>query len=170
MSSKAKRKGKYLEDLVAKVIQEKWDLTKFDVHRNQTSGVFQTEFGDIYFKDIDFIIECKNQESWDMKHLFYWNKPITDWWKQLINDVCKFIQIKGYEPLYSLVVGRSRYPKFMIFEIQNLLDTPVLKDFSLDRFLNRLSSYMISKNKSYLICDLEEAVFHLKDYIQRYNG
>jgi len=29
---------------------------------------------------------------------------------------------------------------------------------------------MISKNKSYLICDLEEAVFHLKDYIQRYNG
>ena len=171
MANKNKNKGKYLENIVSKAIQEAWNLNEFEVHRNQTSGIFQTEFGDIYFKDLDIIIECKNQESWDFKHILFWSKPITDFWNQLIKDVEKFRKKLQKEPLYFLVVGKSRYPKFAIFDIVNLHENQVLTNFNLDLFVNHINSYTIINlpNEPKLCCELQESLKALKLFIKR-NG
>jgi len=168
MANRNKNKGKYLENVVAKMIQETWNLSNHEVHRNQTSGIFQTEYGDIYFKDLDIIIECKNQESWDMKHVFYWSKPITDFWSQLYKDVEKFKSEFNKEPLYFLVIGKSRYPKFAIFDLVNLHTTHMLKGFNLDYFTNHLNFYVIiNRDKPKICCDLEQSLKALLLFLKR---
>jgi len=166
--SRAKAKGKYLETLVAKLIREEWGLSEFEVHRNQTSGVFSTEFGDIYFKDLDIIIECKNQESWDLKHILFWQKPITDWWQQLLKDVNLFIQKKQRKPIYFLVVGKSHYPKFAIFDKQSLTSQVLKQSVKISQILNMLDSYIVientSKNRKYC-CELQAFIKSLHTFI-----
>jgi len=166
MPSKAKNKGKYLESLVARMIQESWGLEDHEVHRNQTSGIFHTEYGDIFFKYLNIIIECKNQESWDLKHVLTWSKPITDWWQQLMKDVERFKQRFETEPLYALVIGRSHYPKFIIFDIKNMQKTPVLKGLSksIEPFIKQLPSYCIVKH-SKLVTFLSDAIESLKTFV-----
>jgi len=167
MSSKAKRKGKYLEELVAKLFQEHCNLTKFDVHRNQTSGVFQTEFGDVYFKDKDIIIECKNQESWDYRHVLTWKKPITDWWNQLLKDVNKFRETMKKEPLYFLVIGKSHYPKFAIASIPNLVENDEVK-INFDIFVNHCNAYTIINDKEpKVVIELNEFINALSRFMKR---
>jgi hypothetical protein len=158
MANKRKQKGKYLENLVSKLIQEHWNLSDIEVHRNQTSGIFQTEFGDIYFKDLDIVIECKNQESWDYKHILTWSKPITDWWNQLLKDVEGFQKKLNRTPLYFLVVGKNRYPKFAIFDIVNLYEA--ISNFNLDIFSNHLDFYSIinQQDRPKLVAELNQSL------------
>jgi hypothetical protein len=135
--SKAKDKGKRLESYVAKVFQESFGLTKYDVHRNQTSGNFHTEFGDVWFRTFPIVIECKNQESWKYKHLLTFSKPIQYWWNQLLKDVERYRLELKIEPLYMLVVSKNREPKYAIMDINNLQNN-AFKQIDIDQILNSL--------------------------------
>lgn len=154
--SKAKDKGKRLESYVAKVFQKAFSLTKFEVHRNQTSGNFQTEFGDIWFKDLPIIVECKNQESWKYKHLLTFSKPISDWWSQLMKDVEKYRMELKLEPLYMLVVSKNREPKYVIADIINI-ENNAFKTITIGKLIDKCQFITYTKEN--------KVIMFLEDFI-----
>jgi len=152
LANKYKTKGKYLEDKVAKIIRENLNLSPADVHRNQTSGVFHWEFGDIYFRKLAWIIECKNRQEVELKNLYPNLKPvIEDWYKQLKKDVFKFKQKVRNECVYCLCVSNSsqRLPIYAIVDQQSYLE------FVKKNLIGKFNHFILTSN-GYVITTLEE--------------
>jgi len=127
MANKNKEKGKYLEEYVAKKFQEQFNLDKRDVHRAQASGVFTTEYGDIYFRKHAIIIECKNQQDVQVQRLFpKITKVIYKYFDQLLKDHNKFkTNYPDNNNLAFLVLTNTsnRLPRYVVIEERHLIDS-----------------------------------------------
>ena len=127
MSNKNKEKGKYLEEYIAKKFQQHFNLTNRDVHRAQASGVFSTEYGDIYFRKHAIIIECKNQQDVQLQRIFpKVSKTLYKFYSQLLKDHNKFKNdYKGINNLAFLVLTNTsnRLPRYVMIEENHLIES-----------------------------------------------
>jgi len=150
--AKAKEKGNYFEEVVAKKIRQKFLLETRDVHRAQNSGVFSTEFGDIYFRKHKIIIECKNQNVVDVSKLFpYLTKEIYDFYKQVHKDYQDYIKkYPDEKPLELLVITNSsrRLPHYCIIEFQHFQEMVKQKIIDSNILLDKKASTIFTKYKN----------------------
>ena len=140
--SRAKEKGNYFEETISKKIRKHYSLEIRDVHRAQNSGVFSTEYGDVYFRKHKIIIECKNQNVVDASKLFpYLTKEVYDFYKQVHKDFISYVEKYPDEfPLELLAITNSsrRLPHYCIIEFnhfnkiisKNIIDSKILTDKS----------------------------------------
>jgi hypothetical protein len=119
-----KRKGKRFEEQIAELLRKYYHLKEKQVYRSLTSGNYRgIEFGDITWsipiEQFTYIplIECKNQESWNLEQLITSYQNISFFESDLINKVKQpfkkwFQQIKKefenlkneYTSIYGILV------------------------------------------------------------------
>jgi hypothetical protein len=172
-----KRKGKRFEEQVAELIRKYWKLKDKEVYRSLTSGNYRgVEFGDITwsipiekFKYIP-LIECKNQETWNLEQLITSSQYVSFFDSKLINRVKQpfkkwFQQInKEYKTLqeiyfsqYSLQVKplllfKKRYsPVYCLCEF----DTELLINEDNLKLLNYVVYIVNVDNTKYILADFE---------------
>jgi len=127
MSNKNKEKGKYLEEYVANKFKKEFNLDSRDVHRAQASGVFNTEYGDLYFRKHSIIIECKNQNDVQLQRIFpKLTKVIFKFYTQMEKDHDKFK--KAYPEINNLAFlvltnTSNRLPRYVVIEEQHFIDS-----------------------------------------------
>lgn len=116
-----KRKGKRLENKVAEIIRELWNIKEKDkVHRALTSGNISFERGDIKFnlnKNIHLWIECKNREDWSESNLIKFNNSIKKYFKKVIQDINKKQEI--FFPV--LIINKAFLPRSYLITIYDLV-------------------------------------------------
>jgi len=107
---RSKRKGKRFEDRIAKLIRDKWNLTKDECHRAQSSGTFQTDYSDIYLKPNNYlqphlIIECKyrNPKVLTYNKILYPAQELVKWYEQIKQSSTKYIESFGIEPIKVII-------------------------------------------------------------------
>ena len=153
-----KMKGQYLENKVADTFKQIHNLNKDDVHRAQNSGNFVSEYGDVFFRDYNIIVECKNQQVVTFKSLFpKLSKEIEKFIQQLNDEERKFLENQGelaLRYLMFLVVSDSskRFGPFVIADKNNV------------PFDSELVPHILTKdsnNHVYYIFPLEIYVEHL---------
>lgn len=162
MSSKAKRKGKRLENIVADILRKHFNVDKKYIKRAGSSGVRTEELGDIDIihpeieKIFPFIVECKNQEKWKLNDLL--GKGISNKsnpFKSYIKQIKEELKRTNENKIGLLVFSKNQEDIYcLIFQIDRL-------DLS---FINKLDSYMFSKldNEKVLICKFEDFLNNYK--------
>lgn len=108
-----KTRGKYFEETISEKLRNYFGYSKLDIHRNQNSGNFSTEFGDIQLP-FDCIVECKYQKSWDYIHLLKGNATIDNWLSQLDESYNKYKIVYKREPIKLLIISKP-YEKIIAF-------------------------------------------------------
>jgi len=173
MANKNKEKGKYLEEYVATKFKKEFNLDTRDVHRAQASGVFTTEYGDIYFRKHAVIIECKNQQDVQTQRLFpELSKTIFNFYKQLEKDVQKFKnKYPDQKVLYFLVATNTsnRLPRYVIVDKQSFKEF-IQNDIIDKKLLDSNISYISTKyiNKIFLVFILDDFIKYINLEILEY--
>lgn len=132
MGVKSKRKGKYFESKVQKLIKDFFNSDDRHVKRNISSGTMHGEEGDISTDLIDFVIECKNREDWNIKHLLGKDKETQS------NPFLKFLEqnekeVEDYNVRYNdkrhgvIVFSKNRYPIYVLVK-EELINKDLIKD------------------------------------------
>lgn len=129
-----KRKGKRLEEKVARIIRELWNIKEEDrIHRSLTSGIVGIEKGDIKFnlkEKIYIWIECKNREDWDESDLIGFKDKIKSFFVKMLKDINK--KQEPYLPV--LAVSKAFSSNTYCITIHEL--------FFNETFLNKCNLYL----------------------------
>lgn len=129
MANKNKIRGNYFETKIVKALQSHFNLTKHDCHRAQASGNFQTEYGDIYFKDpkaYPLIVECKYRKEISLDWFFPdFNSEVLSWIAQIKESEKKFISdFPSLNFLSILIAARPNQRDWYIMILTNSLNIP----------------------------------------------
>ncbi len=138
-----KKKGKMLENNVQEILRNYFNVDEKIIRRNVSSGTQDGENGDVNIVDTNietifpYVIECKNQEIWDIRDIIGDNvnkksSPFIKYWDQIEKEV-KYYNSKYNLKKYGLLVfSKQHYPiyqmvkynKLQIKYINNLFDIP----------------------------------------------
>jgi hypothetical protein len=113
-----KTRGKYFEDTVAEKIANHLNYSKLDIHRNQDSGNFSTEIGDIHLP-FECVIECKFQKAWSYQNFMKKNKLIDNWLQQLNEASNKYEKLFNKSPIIKALVISKPYENIYVFVNEN---------------------------------------------------
>ena len=158
-----KTKGKVLENKVQNILREYFNVDDRIIKRNVSSGTQSGEISDINIIDqnieekFPYIIECKNQEIWNIRDLIGNNinkksNPFIKYWNQIERE------IKNYNKKYKnkkyglLIFSKQNYPIYVMVKY-NELNIKVLSK------LNDYNHIITNINK------VKYVVFEINDFL-----
>lgn len=144
----AKNKGKRFELEATKLLSELIFNDPDVLRRTPRSGAALI-FGDCYYPpaphDIPLVFEFKNEESFDLHHIFSEDSSIWKWWEQVNHDVSECIKLTGKVRVPVLIFTKNWYPIFILSEMELLHYISFKKRLIFENSENRFVIGILSK-------------------------
>jgi len=155
-----KKRGKYFESKIADIIRREFEAHKDHVHRNADSGNADFEYGDIFVKDREWIIECKYWSNINYSRLLTdWENLTKDFFAQVDKDADTFRKKHNKEPLVTVVIASPYVEPIATMRLQNFYNNDMFKT---DKKVWELFK-VFAINKELLIVNFQELVKVLKE-------
>ena len=169
MANKSKQKGKRFESRVAEIFRKKWNLSKDECYRAQSSGTFEVDYSDIIIRPRKYmqphiVVECKYRNPKTLTYSRVIN-PANFLDKvnlQLKKSKEKYRADYGITPIGLIVYSSNYMPIMVAMTYEDYLGIKNVPDYnlryhSIDEDLLSVISYVKSdKDNSYVVMLLEE--------------